>query len=82
MFSQNWKSFNDLFKQFNRFCLLGIIGDCRELDFKRIMNSAQHLANIISLIVDTALNNSSCETITNDTYEAIAILVCIFLTIS
>lgn len=66
-------SFDDLFRQFNQLC----VSRSNNFNFQGIMRSGRKLANMINVIVDTALNCTMSETIANETFEAIAILVCI-----
>lgn len=50
---------------------------CANIDFEHVMKSAQLLTNTISLIAETVLNDTGRVTTTNETYEAIAVLILI-----
>lgn len=52
-------------------------GHCGKINFKGVMKCGRRLLNIVALIAKTALNYCGCATITNDTFEAIAVLICI-----
>lgn len=67
LFENISKQFQDRFVQRN--------DEEEKINFKAMMKSAQLLANTIGLIAETALNDCDCATISNDTYDAVAVLI-------
>lgn len=52
-----------------------ISGNEETIDFKEIMKCGQQLANTIGLIAESVLDDCGCVTISNDTFDSIALLI-------
>lgn len=71
------KLFDVITKEFQNRFVERNVGNDEKINFKPLMKCAELLTNTIGLIAETALYDCDSATISDDTYDAIAILICI-----